>query len=84
MQYIGETERSLKDRFEEHKTYVNQKKYNKTTGKQVNLPGHSVSNMTVTILEKVKVNDTRYRKERERYLIRKFNSYYQGMNDREH
>ena len=39
--------------------------------------------MTITILEKVKVNYTFYRKEREKYLISKFNSYYDGMNDRE-
>ena len=83
MQYIGETERTLRERFQEHKTYVNQKKYNKATGKHFNKAGHSVSNMRVTILEKVKVNDTFYRKEREKYLIRKFNSYYEGMNDRE-
>ena len=39
--------------------------------------------MTVTILEKVKVIDTIYRKEREKYVLGKFNSYYDGMNDRE-
>ena len=39
--------------------------------------------MTINILEKVKVTDTFYRKEREKYLIRKFSSYYDGMNDRE-
>ena len=39
--------------------------------------------MTIKILEKVKIRDTLYRKEREKYLIRKFNSYYNGMNNRE-
>ena len=39
--------------------------------------------MTITILEKVKINETSYRKEREKYLIRKVYSYYNEMNNRE-
>ena len=83
MKYIGETDRTMRERFQEHKTYVNQKKLNKPTGEHFNSPGHTISNMTIIILEKVKVSDTLYRKEREKYLIRKFNSYYNGMNNRE-
>ena len=71
LQYIGETERTLRESCEEHKTYVNQKKMNKSTGKHVNLPGHSVSDMTVTILEKVKVNDTFYRGKKRKVLNKK-------------
>ena len=52
-QYIGETERALKDRLGEHKT---------------------------CILEKMKQTDTIYRKEREAYLIRKFNTFNKGIN----
>ena len=55
-QYIGETERKMKVRFGEHKGYVNSNNKFKTTGTHFNLPGHSISNMTVIILEKVKVN----------------------------
>jgi hypothetical protein len=36
--------------------------------------------MKVTGIELVKKIDTQYRKERESYLIRKYNSYYQGIN----
>ena len=45
-----------------------------------NLPGHSLNDLTVTILEQVKVNDQMYREEREHFLIRQFNTYYNGVN----
>ena len=79
-QYIGETERPLKFRLSDHKGYINGKQMNQPTGAHFNSRGHSISNMKITILEKVKHNDVNYRKERESYLIRKFNSFYKGMN----
>ena len=36
--------------------------------------------MKITILEEVKKMDIGYRKERGKYHIRKFNSYYERMN----
>ena len=51
-----------------------------TTGDHFNLPGHSLANMKVRILEKAKNNGDMYRKERERYFINKFNTYYEGIN----
>ena len=80
MQYIGESERSLQYRFSEHKGYVINKHLAKATGAHFNLPGHSVSDMTVTILEKVHSMDPLVRKEREELFIRKFNSKYRGIN----
>ena len=77
--YIGETKNILKFRIDQHRGYINNEK-NTATGDHYNLPGHSVSDLTVTILEKVKKNCRLYRKERERYLINKFNTYYQGIN----
>ena len=50
------------------------------TGAHFNLPGHSVSDLSATVLERVKINDISYRKEREKYLINHFNTYYQGIN----
>ena len=64
----------------EHKTYIRKKHLNHPTGEHFNRPGHWIDNITITILEKVKVNDTQYRKEREKYLIKKFDTYYNGMN----
>ena len=78
--YIGETERSLKYRISEHIGYINTKNKSKATGHHFNLPGHSLSDLKVTAIEKVKKFNTEYRKERESYLIRKFNTFYQGIN----
>ena len=78
--YIGESERMLKDRISEHVGYIRTKKTNIATGEHFNMPGHSLGNMTVTILEKVESEDIFYRQERETYLIRKFNTFYRGLN----
>ena len=80
MQYIGETERLLKDRFSEHKGYVNTKNQSKTTGMHFNQKGHSVSNMQITIIEKVYNQDPQFRKQREKMFIQKFNTKYKGLN----
>ena len=79
-QYIGESHRSLKYRISEHRGYINNHKYTQATGYHFNMPGHNLSNMSVTIIEQVKKNDMMYRKERESYFIRKFNTLYNGMN----
>ena len=56
------------------------KHLNLATGYHFNLPGHSVSDLTVTILEKVRYNTEAYRKERENPLISKFDTFYNGLN----
>ena len=78
--YVGETERFLKKRISEHVGYIKNKNTHKSTGYHFNLPGHSLSNMKVTIIEKVKKVEINYRKEREHHFIRKFNTHYKGMN----
>ena len=80
MQYVGETERPLKHRIGEHKTYVRRNKLNEPTGEHFNRPGHSLENLKITILEKMKNENKCYRKERESYLIRKFNTFNLGIN----
>ena len=79
-QYIGETERTLKERFAEHRGYVKNKIYTKTTGKHFNEVGHRESDMTITILEKVLNTNPQYRKQREKMWINKFNTKYKGLN----
>ena len=78
--YIGKSERALSERISEHRGYIfrNDKRYAK--GEHFNQPGHNLSNMKLTILEKVKSKDILYRKEREKYLIRMFNTFHKGMN----
>ena len=80
LRYIGETERKLKERIADHKQYTKSIVPTQATGEHFNLPGHSLSDITVTIIEKVKQNDENYRKEREKMHIRKFNTYYKGIN----
>ena len=66
VQYIGESDRTLQDRFAEHRGYVNNHHMNKATGQHFNLPGHRISDMEVTILEKLWNQDPQYRKTREK------------------
>ena len=78
--YIGESERKLKDRISEHIGYIRTRNKTQATGYHFNLAGHSLADMKVTALEIVNSTDPMYRKERESYLIRKFNTFYKGMN----
>jgi hypothetical protein len=52
----------------------------KSTGDHFNSPGHSLSDMQVSVIERVKRKGTEYRKEREHFFIRKFDTYYNGLN----
>ena len=79
-QYIGQSKKSLKDRFYQHRGYVRNKKLEKATGQHFNLPGHSNSDMQVTIVEKVYNHDEFFRKRRESYYIQRFNSKHKGIN----
>ena len=78
--YIGETGRMLKARLSDHRGYINQQVFSVTTGDHINIPGHSLANLKVSILEAVKKNYYLYRKERETYFNNKFNTYYHGLN----
>ena len=64
MRYIGETKRTLKDRLADHQGYIVNTDTTKATGAHFNLPGHNLSNLKISILEKVKKNCDTYRKER--------------------
>ena len=70
---------SLLERLSNHRGYKT-RKTNDATVIHFNLPGHKLSDMRITALEKVKSKDPIYRKERENYHIRKLNTLYQGMN----
>ena len=73
--YVGKTERFLHDRICEHIGDVRTRKLEKPVAKHFNLPGHSLSDITATIIEKVKANCPQYRKEGEKYLVTKFNLF---------
>ena len=55
-------------------------KVNKTTGEHFSTRGHKVSDMRVTIIEKIFSQDTAIRKEREKFYIMKLNTKYKGLN----
>ena len=50
-QYIGQTSKRLKARFAQHLGYVDRNV--EATGRHFNLPGHSKSDMSVRIVEKI-------------------------------
>ena len=79
-QYVGETHRPAKERFGNHRGYVNRKELEKATGQHFNLPGHSISDIKFQIIEKVYNKDPFYRKEREKMYINKLNSKLKGLN----
>ena len=62
-----------------HVQPLHNKGTSQATGDHLNFLGHSLSDMKVMVIEKVKVNDVSYKKERESYHIRKFNTYYRGI-----
>ena len=80
MSYIGQRGKILNLRIAEHRGYVRNNVTSKATGEHFNLPGHSLSDFTVTILEQPKENNILYREEREHYLIKKFKTFYNGLN----
>ena len=77
MQYVGETDRRLKDRFAEHQGYVRNQKLTKATGQHFS---HSLSDMHITALEHVQNADETFRKIREKLYIRLANTKVKGMN----
>ena len=79
-QYIGVTQQEFRERIYQHIGYVRNKQLNKATGEHFNLPGHSIKNMKFTMLEQVKSPDPLHGREREKLIIRKFNSVYNGIN----
>ena len=78
--YIGETKRMLKYRLADHRGYITNQVTTQATGAHFNLPGHSLADLEVTIIEQTTKKNTEYRKEREHYFIRKFNTFYKGIN----
>ena len=49
MIYVGETERTLEERFKEHLGYVNNEHLNRPTGAHFSSPSHSISDMSACV-----------------------------------
>ena len=80
IQYIGESERTLQERFSEHKGYAQNNNKKKSTGEHFSQQGHKISDMKVTVIEKIFSSDPAIRKEREKFYIMKMNTKYKGLN----
>ena len=78
--YIGSTGQLLKLRLGDQRGYILNQVTSRATGAHWNLPGHSLADLRVTILEQCKKNSEEYRIEREKYFIRKFDTYNIGIN----
>ena len=78
--YVGGTKIFIKFRIDDHRGYISNRKIDKATGDHFNKPGHSQADLSVTGLERVKRNNPLYRKEREDYFIRLFDTYHRGIN----
>ena len=77
-QYIGQTSKSLKERLRQHLGYVDRNV--EATGRHFNLPGHSKSDLKISIVEKIHDRDVWVREEIESMHIRKANTFYKGIN----
>ena len=54
--YIGTSGRQLKYRLSDHRGYISNQVVSKATGAHFNLPGHSLADLGVTILEQTRNN----------------------------
>ena len=79
-QYIGESQDTLEKRFGQHIGYVQNNDQRQATGRHFNSDGHLLSDMTISVIEKLNTDDIVYRKRRESHFIQLFNLKYKGMN----
>ncbi|XP_078372690.1 uncharacterized protein LOC144656333 [Oculina patagonica] len=71
-QYVGETKRTLRERFTEHRQASNNPRHKKAATAvptHFNMPGHCTSDMSLVPLELLPTKSTSRRKAREAYLI---------------
>ena len=81
--YIGETGKSVKQRFSQHFGDAERKDLTKPCGRHFCLPGHSVANMIAFAFEQVfPKNDTLLRKRRETHWINLYQCVDFGANSR--
>ena len=80
--YIGETKRLLKFRLSDHRGYVNTMDRQQATGQHFTSAGHSLADLAIVAIEQVKKQDVLYRKQREEYHIRRFNTLQKRLNKR--
>ena len=70
----------MRERFLEHRGYVRRNEVEKSTGHHFNLPGHDMSHMRISVLERIRSSDPQYRKRRESFWIEQFELLRKGIN----
>ena len=79
-EYVGKTTRPFRIRLAEYKQYIRSQNLANPSGHHFNLPGHQQSHLSGLVLEHVKSSDPFVLKAREFYLIQKFDTYKNGIN----
>ena len=77
IQYVGETGRRLCDRFQEHRGTITNPTHLGTTkpvGAHFQQPGHTVRDLKIIPIEKIRSSDPYVRKIRESYYIKKLDT----------
>ena len=78
--YLGNTKRRFSKRLSEHVGYIRSRKTEEPSGEHFNLPGHSQSDIQGLGIEHVRSTDPFILRAREAFLIKKFDSYKNGLN----
>jgi hypothetical protein len=76
MKYVGKTKRIMRFWHADPRRFVTNQIEALATEHHFNSPGHSLSDLSITKLERVRSNHELYRKEWEKYFTRKFNTFY--------
>ena len=79
-QYVGMTTRALHKRFNEHMSDIMNKRTRKTVAEHFNLPGHSMEDLTIMVIDQE--DDITTLREQERYWINKLGTKAHGLNRR--
>ena len=69
MVYVGETKIMLRFCLADHCGYVRAEHFDKVTGSHINLPGHSLADITITVIKQSKSNNSLYRRERKQFYL---------------
>ena len=75
------TTRTFKKRFSEHRDYPKRDVLTEPSGEHFSKRGHSVADLKGQVLEVVKSKDPFILKARESYLIKKFDTFRNGLNN---
>ena len=78
-EYVGMTTR-FKDRLSEHRDYPKRDVVTEPSGAHFTQTGHNVSHLKGVVLEQVRNKDPLFLKSREHLLIKKFDTFRNGLN----